>query len=183
MALKIYTKTGDKGQTSLFGGKRVSKDDIQVEAYGMVDELNSFIGLLISKTPVSEITAELTHIQNVLFVAGSILASDPEKKSKYIPDFKTDDISLLETSIDRMDAAVPPLKAFILPGGSESASVCHVARCVCRRAERRCVTLSHHIPVDEAIIKYFNRLSDYLFMLSRYIVHLEGGTEIEWHPS
>ncbi|NOT38099.1 MAG: cob(I)yrinic acid a,c-diamide adenosyltransferase [Saprospiraceae bacterium] len=178
--MKIYTKTGDKGTTGLFGGKRVSKDDIRVEAYGTVDELNSSIGLLIAHLQNHDINNFLGKIQNELFVIGSHLASDPSKKNEHIPDLKPEMITDLEQAIDMMDAVIPPLKFFVLPGGSVSIATAHLCRTICRRAERRIVTLSHNEAVDESIIIYFNRLSDYLFTLSRYIAHIDRVEEIPW---
>lgn len=178
--MKIYTKTGDKGTTGLFGGKRVSKDDIRVEAYGTVDELNSAIGLLIAHCSHQSIVEFLNKIQNELFVLGSHLASDPSKKNAHIPDLKPSMISDLENAIDSMDKEIPELKFFVLPAGSVSIATTHLCRTICRRAERRIVTLSHHAAVDESIIIYFNRLSDYLFTLSRFIAKLDGVEEVPW---
>jgi cob(I)alamin adenosyltransferase len=153
--MKIYTKTGDQGTTGLFGGKRVSKDDIRVEAYGTADELNSAIGILIAQNNHPEI-------------------------NQYIPELKPEMITDLEKTIDKMDAIIPPMKFFVLPGGSVSIATTHLCRTICRRAERRIVTLAQHESVDQQIIIYFNRLSDYLFTLSRYIAHLDGVEEIPW---
>ncbi len=178
--MKIYTKTGDQGTTGLFGGKRVSKDDIRVEAYGTADELNSAIGILIAQNNHPEINQFLNKIQNELFIVGSHLASDPTKKNEYIPELKPEMITDLEKTIDKMDAIIPPMKFFVLPGGSVSIASTHLCRTICRRAERRIVTLSQHESVDQQIIIYFNRLSDYLFTLSRYIAHLDGVEEIPW---
>jgi len=180
--MKIYTKTGDKGQTSLIGGTRVPKHHLRIESYGTVDELNSYIGL-IRDQQVSEYQQNLLkEIQDRLFTIGSALASDPEKSKMKIPDLHQEDIELLEKEIDTMTAELPELRHFILPGGSNAISFCHLARCVCRRAERICVHLSEDSFVDEKVMVYLNRLSDYLFVLSRKIVVDAGGEEISWRP-
>ncbi len=181
MAFKIYTKTGDKGQTGLFGGMRLSKDHIRIEAYGTVDELNSYVGLIADSSENEQIQAELIEIQDRLFTLASHLAAQPGKKLA-LPDLLDSDITFLEEAIDRMDALIPPLKSFILPGGDVVASHCHIARCVCRRAERRVVTLAQSDEVPDVVIIYLNRLSDYLFTLARYICHLKGKAEIPWVP-
>jgi cob(I)alamin adenosyltransferase len=182
MTFKIYTKTGDKGQTSLIGGIRVPKYHLRIESYGTVDELNSYIGLVKESITDEHIRTILYEIQDRLFTVGSVLASDPEKSKMKIPDLHDEDITLLETEMDTMDAKLPELKSFILPGGTIAASYCHVARCVCRRAERLTVQLSTESEVPEIIVKYLNRLSDYLFMLSRKIVHDAGAVETPWRP-
>ncbi len=182
MSFKIYTKTGDKGETSLIGGVRVAKYHIRIESYGTVDELNSYIGLLKDKINNAETKKILAEIQDRLFTIGSVLASDPEKSKMKIPDLVATDISLLEDEIDRMNAILPELKNFILPGGNEVASVCHIARCVCRRAERLTVHLATESEVEPMVIIYLNRLSDYLFVLSRKIVFDAGAEETEWRP-
>ncbi|OIN56968.1 cob(I)yrinic acid a,c-diamide adenosyltransferase [Arsenicibacter rosenii] len=181
--MKIYTKTGDKGQTSLIGGRRVSKADLRIDAYGTVDELNSWIGLLRDQ-PVNEPRKEvLKEIQDRLFTVGATLATDPEKAvKKAIPDIIPDDITLLEQSMDEMDTQLPPLRAFVLPGGHASVSYCHLARTVCRRAERLVIHLSEQSPVDELVIQYMNRLSDYLFVLSRKMAQELGSEEVAWKP-
>nr|WP_293842748.1 cob(I)yrinic acid a,c-diamide adenosyltransferase [uncultured Arsenicibacter sp.] len=181
--MKIYTKTGDKGQTSLIGGRRVSKADLRIDAYGTVDELNSWIGLLRDQ-PVNESRKELLkEIQDRLFTVGASLATDPEKAvKKAIPDIIQDDITLLEQAMDDMDASLPPLRAFVLPGGHASVSYCHLARTVCRRAERLVIHLSEQSPVDELVIQYMNRLSDYLFVLSRKMTQELGSEEVAWKP-
>lgn len=182
MTFKIYTKTGDKGETSLIGGVRVPKYHLRIESYGTVDELNSYIGLIIDtlKDPIGAKT--LYEIQDRLFTIGSVLASDPVKSKMKIPDVHNQDIELLEHEMDVMDAALPELKNFILPGGTIVASHCHVARCICRRAERLVVHLASETEVPEIIVRYLNRLSDYLFMLSRKVVHDAGAAEITWKP-
>lgn len=181
MAFKIYTKTGDKGQTGLFGGMRLSKDHIRIEAYGTVDELNSYIGLLCDLIENESIRAEMLEIQDRLFTLASHLAAQPGKKLS-LPELLDSDITYLEDAIDKMDIVIPPLKSFILPGGDVVASHCHIARCVCRRAERRVVTLAQSDKVPELVIQFLNRLSDYLFTMSRFICHLKGKTEIPWVP-
>ena len=182
MAIKIYTKTGDKGTTSLIGGTKVSKSDLRIEAYGTIDELNSYIGLckdLITDTSTNII---LQEIQDRLFTIGSALACDPVKEPKMrIPDLKETDVVLLEKEIDRMNETLPSMKNFILPGGHITVSHVHIARCVCRRAERCCVRLQLETSeIEPVILKYLNRLSDYLFVLARYIAHELGAGEIVW---
>ncbi len=182
MAFKIYTKTGDKGETALLGGTRVPKNHIRIEAYGTVDELNSWLGNI--KDSVGEQFAEeLYRIQNYLFTVGSHLASTPSKDIKMnIPDLKDDEISFLEKRIDAMETELPPLKNFVLPGGDGGASKLHIARCVCRRAERISVALASEEHIDERIVKYLNRLSDYLFVLSRFVLKTNDGVEVIWKP-
>lgn len=180
--MKIYTKTGDKGTTALVGGTRLSKAHIRIEAYGTVDELNSYIGLL-GDQPVNQQRRELLNeIQDRLFTMGSHLASEPEQTKRILPDLFDQDITLLEEEMDKIDALVPPLKSFILPGGHQSVSFGHVARTVCRRAERSVIHLQEQEPVEEIVIKYLNRLSDYLFMLCRAMAHELGIEEISWKP-
>lgn len=184
MALKIYTKTGDLGKTSLIGGTKVPKSHLRIESYGTVDELNSYIGLvsdLISDRPSKEM---LKEIQDRLFTIGSSLACDPEKEPLMkIPDLKEADVLLLENEIDAMNVGLVPMKHFILPGGHPAVSTTHIARCVCRRAERLCVNMQEHqLFVEPLVIKYLNRLSDYLFVLSRYAGHVLGVAEVAWKP-
>ena len=180
--MKIYTKTGDKGQTSLIGGTRVPKHHLRIESYGTVDELNSYIGL-IRDQQVSEYQQNLLkEIQDRLFTIGSALASDPVKSKMKIPDLHQEDIELLEKEIDTMTAELPELRHFILPGGSYAVSFCHLARCVCRRAERICVHLSEDSFVDEKVMVYLNRLSDYLFVLSRKLCFDNQIEENKWIP-
>lgn len=181
--MKIYTKTGDKGETALFGGKRVPKGHPRIEAYGTVDELNSWIGLIRHRNIKPAHQEVLAEVQDRLFTVGSMLASDPEKLHKLkIPELVTMDIELLEKEIDKINEAVPPMKAFVLPGGNDEVSFCHIARCVCRRAERLAVNLADAEPVDPMVIQYLNRLSDYLFMLARQLSHDFGVAETEWKP-
>jgi cob(I)alamin adenosyltransferase len=184
MAMKIYTKTGDKGTTSLIGGTKVPKSHLRIEAYGTVDELNSHIGLCRDSLTEESISNTLLEIQDRLFTIGSSLACDPIKASKMrIPDLKESDITLLENEIDRMNDALEPMKSFILPGGHPLVSQLHIARCVCRRAERACVRLElESLEVDSIILKYLNRLSDYLFVLARYTAYLYKAPEIPWKP-
>lgn len=184
MATKIYTKTGDLGETSLIGGKRIPKSDLRIDAYGTVDELNSFIGLVSDQIKDSENHVILREIQDRLFTIGSALACDPEKETKLrIPDLKESDVQFLETQIDKMNEILPVMKSFILPTGHVTVSITHVARCVCRRAERCCVNLQQQaLFIDPLIIKYLNRLSDYLFVLARFNGHQVHAEEIPWKP-
>jgi len=184
MAVKIYTKTGDLGKTSLIGGTKVSKSDIRIETYGTIDELNSWIGLVAHHSSEDHSKNILKKIQDRLFTIGSSLACDPEKEQKLkIPDLKEEDITLLEREIDEMNEKLPEMKHFILPGGHVAVSTTHIARCVCRRAERWCVNmLEQNLSVEPLIIKYLNRLSDYLFVLARYIGYILQVNEIAWKP-
>jgi cob(I)alamin adenosyltransferase len=184
MAMKIYTKTGDTGVTSLIGGTKVSKAHLRIEAYGTVDELNSYTGLCKDLITDDLTKVVLQEVQDRLFTIGSALACDPEKETKLrVPDLKEDDISLLEKEIDKMNELLPPMKSFILPGGHPTNAHLHIARCVCRRAERCCIRLgAENHEVEPIIIKYLNRLSDYLFMLARYATHLLKVEEIPWKP-
>jgi len=184
MAIKIYTKTGDLGKTSLIGGTKVPKSHIRIDTYGTVDELNSWIGVVSDYTPDEQIKAILKEIQDRLFTVGSSLACDPEKEPLMkIPDLKESDIEFLEKQMDAMNEELPAMKFFVLPGGHLAISQCHVARCVCRRAERCCVNMQEQdIFVEPLVIKYLNRLSDYLFVLSRYLGHQMGIDEIPWKP-
>lgn len=177
--MKIYTKTGDKGQTGLIGGLRVHKNDIRIEAYGTIDELNSFIGLLLSENLKFEVAGFLHNIQQNLFTIGSYLATDdskPEIKSTFI--LSENEITLIENEIDRLDEDLPQLTRFILPGGSKSGALSHVCRTVARRAERRLYDMKISYSVDNLIFIYINRLSDYFFTLSRYLTLTDGGEEI-----
>jgi len=180
MAFKIYTKTGDKGVTALLGGTRVPKHHIRIEAYGTVDELNSWIGQ-IRDSVQTEFEKELYKIQNYLFTIGSHLATTPSKEVKMsLPDLEDGQIKFLEERIDIMEETLPALTNFVLPGGDASASKIHIARCVCRRAERISVALSSEEDIDQRIVQYLNRLSDYLFVLSRYVLQKNNGTEVIW---
>lgn len=178
--MKIYTKTGDKGQTSLIGGTRVPKHHIRIESYGTVDELNSWIGLINDQDINPESKTILSEIQDRLFTIGSSLASDPEKSKMKIPDLHQADIELLENQIDKMNEVLPEMRHFILPGGHTTISYCHLARCVCRRAERNVIHLHESEYVNEMVIVYLNRLSDYLFVLARFVAHQMNVNEIAW---
>jgi cob(I)alamin adenosyltransferase len=180
--MKIYTKTGDKGLTSLIGGTRVPKSHIRIESYGTVDELNSWIGLIIDQDVDAHHKKTLKEVQDRLFTIGSSLASDPEKSRMVIPDLKMEDIELLEKEMDSMNDHLPELRHFILPGGNNAISYCHIARCVCRRAERITVQLAEESTVDEKVIIYLNRLSDYLFTLARKIGNDYEIPENQWIP-
>ncbi|TZF84769.1 cob(I)yrinic acid a,c-diamide adenosyltransferase [Pedobacter sp. BS3] len=180
--MKIYTKTGDKGETSLIGGVRVPKYHLRIECYGTVDELNSCIGLIRDLGVEADQDAVLRQVQDRLFVIGSLLASDPERSKMKVPDLNNEDIALLETEIDNMNAVLPELRHFILPGGSVIVSHCHIARCVCRRAERLVVHLAEESFVDQQVIIYLNRLSDYLFVLARKLCFDHGIVENTWLP-
>lgn len=180
--MKIYTKTGDKGYTSLIGGTRVSKSNLRIEVYGTIDELNSYLGLIKDQDIPVKDKEILKEIQDRLFTIGALLASDPEKSTKKVPDLYVADIELLEKQMDLMSDKLPELTHFILPGGTSASSFCHIARCVCRRAERLAVALCEISHVEDLIIMYLNRLSDYLFVLSRFINHLNGIGENKWIP-
>lgn len=185
--MKIYTKTGDVGETSLFGGKRVLKSELRIDAYGTVDELNSWIGLVRSVMSDNTAIQLLTTIQDRLFTLGSHLAADPGKPKLKMPDLLETDVEELEKAIDKMDETLEPLRNFVLPGGHVSVSYCHIARTVCRRAERLCVALHHstgeHKNAEELMaIKYLNRLSDFLFTLSRKVAKDTGAEEVNWLP-
>lgn len=179
--IKIYTKTGDDGTTGLVGGNRVKKNHPRLDAYGTVDELNSWIGVIRIHQPGKEISDLLVKIQNTLFVIGSKLASD-EKGKPLTRHLVVSDVAirLLEDSIDRFDATLPSLSGFILPGGSPLSGFCHVARTVCRRAERKIVLLSEYEEIEDSVIHYINRLSDFLFVLSRKIAFDQGAKELLW---
>ncbi|SMP32865.1 cob(I)alamin adenosyltransferase [Algoriphagus winogradskyi] len=180
--MKIYTKTGDEGQTSLLGGTRVPKFDVRIDAYGTVDELNSYIGML-GDQEVNWMRAEiLKEIQDRLFTIGADLATDPAKQNVKKPDLLKSDIEMLEKQIDEMEKALPPLTSFILPGGHTSVSFGHLARTVCRRTERIVTELAAMEPVSELIIQYLNRLSDYLFVLCRKMAQELNVNEVIWNP-
>jgi len=181
MAFRIYTKTGDDGTTGLYGGARLTKDDIRIEAYGTVDELNATLGWVAAHTTIAGLEQDIQSIQSLLFNVGAVLASDPAKNMP-VPDVQESDIEWLESSIDRMDGELPELRHFILPGGSAGVAAAHLARTVCRRAERRCVSLARQADVPAIILRYLNRLSDYLFILARWIGKQEGSAEVRWIP-
>ena len=180
--MKIYTKTGDIGETSLFGGRRVLKSELQIESYGTVDELNSWIGLIRDVTNNVDTRDLLKEIQDRLFTIGSMLAADSEKQAAKAPDLHESDIEHLEKAIDDMDNRLEPLRHFVLPGGHVYVSYCHIARTVCRRAERLVVALHQTTEIHPLVIKYLNRLSDYLFTLSRMMAKDLGAEEVNWLP-
>lgn len=182
MAFKIYTKTGDKGSTSLIGGVRVPKNHIRIESYGTVDELNSYLGMVNDMTHDVLINDWIREIQDRLFTIGSVLATNPDKEVKMkLPDVHESDVIWLEQKIDEMNEELPEMRSFILPGGHLASSTCHVARCVCRRAERICVGMKEQQEVvPELIIQYLNRLSDFLFVLARFIAHKNGAEDLPW---
>ena len=184
MAMKIYTKTGDKGKTSLIGGTKVSKSHLRIETYGTVDELNSWLGLVNDHMTEPEIITFNKYIQDRLFTIGASLATDPDKGTKMkIPDLHDADVKLLEDKMDEMDTVLPEMKFFIIPGGHVAVSHCHIARCVCRRAERLCVEMQEQDTfVEPLVLQYINRLSDYLFVLARYVGHKLQVEEIPWKP-
>lgn len=187
--MKVYTKTGDKGTTALFGGTRVPKHHIRIESYGTVDELNSYIGLIRDQEINQLYKNVLIEIQDRLFTVGAVLATDPEKailkngkERLNIPKISEADMALLENEIDGMEEALPPMTHFVLPGGHTTVSFCHIARCVCRRAERLSVQLNEVEPIDESVLMYLNRLSDYLFVLARKLTFDLGAEEVKWIP-
>ncbi|HOI88150.1 MAG TPA: cob(I)yrinic acid a,c-diamide adenosyltransferase [Lentimicrobium sp.] len=180
---KIYTRTGDKGETSLIGGTRVPKYHERIEAYGTLDELNSYLGLIRDQEMDDTMRALLIEIQDRLFTAESLLAADPAKPLRSLPVLQEDDILLLEKEIDRMNENLPELTSFILPGGHPTVSHCHIARCICRRAERLTIKVVENHPETlqgEMVIKYLNRLSDFLFVLSRSFAHQLNAKETPW---
>ncbi len=180
--MKVYTKKGDTGTTQLIGGTRVSKGSLRLESYGTIDELNSHIGLIRDQSINQKYKLQLIEIQDRLFTIGSSLASNPEKSKMKIPDLLEDDVQFLENSMDEMDKELPDMKFFVLPGGHTTVSYCHIARCVCRRAERIIVSLQEQEYVSEIVFKYVNRLSDYLFVLSRKLSQDLNAVEQPWKP-
>lgn len=178
--MRVYTRTGDKGETSLSGGTRVSKDHPRLEAYGTVDELNSHLGLIQSVIPDEGEKIRLTGIQNRVFIVTSNLAVDNEELLQKLPHILEDDIVDLEKAMDFLLDQIPELTNFILPAGHASVAYCHIARTVCRRAERRMITLSREADIDPMLIKYINRLSDYLFVLARKTAYDLGVGEVIW---
>lgn len=187
--MKIYTKTGDKGTTSLFGGTRVPKYHLRIEAYGTIDELNSYIGLIRDQKIDPHTTEILLKIQNELFTLGSMLATPPEKEilksgkeRLNINKVGEESVELLETEIDQMNESLPPMSHFILPGGHTTVSFCHITRCICRRAERITTLLSDESSINPQILVYLNRLSDYLFVLARKLTVDNQAQEIPWIP-
>ncbi|MDG1850216.1 MAG: cob(I)yrinic acid a,c-diamide adenosyltransferase [Flavobacteriales bacterium] len=180
--MKIYTKTGDQGKTSLFSGTRVSKGHLRIHAYGTVDELNSYIGLLRDLSSDERMNLELIQVQDRLFTLGAHLATETEQAKSKLPVMTTSDVAALESAIDLMEQELDPIQSFILPGGHSTVSYCHIARCVCRRAERLVVELAENFTIDDVVIQYLNRLSDYLFMLSRILTKNLKVTETPWKP-
>ncbi len=187
--MKVYTKTGDSGTTALFGGTRVPKDHIRIESYGTVDELNSYIGLIRDQEMNQHYKDILIEVQDRLFTVGAILATPPEKEVLANGELRLknlgiieSDIELLETEIDAMEDSLPQMTHFVLPGGHTTVSYCHLARCVCRRAERLAVHLTHEEPIDVMAVKYLNRLSDYLFVLARKLSSDLSAEEVKWIP-
>lgn len=181
--MKIYTKKGDKGMTSLYGGKRLSKSNGRIEAYGEVDELNAFVALAIDAGLGAGATQLLLRVQNELFVVGAHLAADPAKKQLSLPERDLNLIAELEGAIDNMEQHLPPLRFFILPGGHSTVSLLHVCRCVCRRAERRCVAIAKTDERAASVVSFLNRLSDYFFVLARSQAHSLGLSDRVWNPS
>ena len=181
--MKIYTRTGDAGETGLFGGARVPKDHIRVAAYGDVDELNAAIGVVRAAAPLPRVDEVLVSIQRDLFAIGSLLATpDPDKMARHLEKAQIDDdrIAALERAIDECDAELEPLRAFILPGGTAKAAALHLARTVCRRAERSVITLQREEEIPQIVVMYLNRLSDLLFTLARLANKLSGAAEVTW---
>jgi cob(I)alamin adenosyltransferase len=177
---KIYTKTGDKGETALLGGRRVPKYHIKIEAYGTADELNAFIGMLRDHQMADHYKAILLQLQEKVFVAESLIARDQGGESIPLPSITEEDITLLEKEMDAMNEVLPSLSHFILPGGHPAVSAAHVCRCVCRRTERLIIRLAAESPVEEIIIRYFNRLSDYFFVLARKLAFDNGVEDVLW---
>lgn len=177
---KIYTKTGDKGKTSLLEGTRVPKYHVRIEAYGTVDELNASMGMLGEEQVLQSFIPLIREVQNKLFTLGSILANDPEKSHFEIPGIEEADIKSLEDSIDQLNDQLDPLKNFVLPGGHPANAWAHICRTVCRRAERRVVELAEQTELDPKVIRYLNRLSDWLFMVARFASKQSGAEEIIW---
>ena len=176
--MKVYTKTGDKGSTSLVGGERIGKDDQRIEAYGTVDELNSFVGLLSDKVNIDIVKEQLRLIQHYLFVIGSNLACGDKTKIKHIPDLDESQTTLLESYIDDFEKGLPAMTNFVLPSGHESVSLTHCVRAICRRSERRVVSLNN----EPNVVVYLNRLSDYFFVLSRFLAKKLKVEEVKWVP-
>ena len=184
MSAKLYTKTGDKGTTSLLGGKKVSKADLRIESYGNVDELNSFIGHLKDQAAVeNRLKQQLYWIQEHLFTIGSILATEEGFKGFELPKITNKEVKQLEVWIDKFDQEVPPLKNFILPGGHSAVSLTHICRTVCRRTERSIISLANTAEIDQVILQFMNRLSDYLFIFARVLSKLLDAPEIPWSPN
>jgi len=180
--VKVYTKKGDQGTTGLIGGTRVLKSSLRIDAYGTVDELNAYIGLIRDVVEDENIMKQLLEIQDRLFTMGSLMAADPIKSRMKLPTLTQQDVQNIETWIDEMDAQIEPMRSFVLPGGHTTVSFCHIARCVCRRAERIAVNLNQTEPLDGILIQYLNRLSDYIFTLGRKLAHDLKIIETPWVP-
>ncbi len=180
--MKIYTKKGDAGETSLLAGQKVKKHDIRIETYGTTDELNAWIGLIRDQAEEAEIRERLVAIQDRLFTIGAILASGDQDMAEKLPNIKESDVDELEHAMDEMDKELPPMRSFVLPGGHTTVSYCHITRCICRRAERKATHLAELEEVPALIIKYLNRLSDYLFVLARKLTQKLGVQETPWEP-
>ena len=180
--MKIYTKKGDTGTTQLIGGTRIPKHSLRIESYGTVDELNSYVGLIRDQEINPNYKIQLIEIQDRLFTIGSSLAADPKNSTMKLPEISEIDVTFLENSMDEMDNELPEMKFFVLPGGHTTVSYCHLARCVCRRAERMVTHLREEEEVDSLVLKYLNRLSDYLFVLSRKLTQDLGAEEQAWKP-
>ena len=188
--MKIYTKTGDKGTTGLVGGTRIPKHDLRIDCYGTIDELNSYLGLIRDQAISKDSKKTLIEIQNQLFIIGSLLATDPEKlkdeskrKRLGITFLEANAITFLETEIDAMNLTLPPMTHFILPGGHQTVSFCHIARCICRRAERNISKLNVDQPTQPEVLIYLNRLSDFIFVLARKLSKESDAEEIKWIPN
>ena len=188
--MKIYTKTGDNGTTGLVGGTRLPKHDLRIDCYGTIDELNSYLGLIRDQQISNDSKTTLIEIQNQLFIIGSLLATDPEKlkddskrKRLGISLIKSEAITFLETEIDAMNLELPPMTHFILPGGHQTVSFCHIARCICRRAERIISKLNANHPTQPEVLIYLNRLSDFIFVLARKLSNELDAEEIKWIPN
>ncbi|MFO7940782.1 MAG: cob(I)yrinic acid a,c-diamide adenosyltransferase [Bacteroidales bacterium] len=180
--MKIYTKTGDRGETSLIGGTRIPKDNERIESYGTIDELTAYIGLLRDVAITKKQEEELIEIQDRLMTCASIVATDCENCEVKLPELSSGDITYLERAIDAMEKDLPPLRAFVLPGGHSTVSFCHIARNVCRRAERVTLKVQKEFSNSQQVIQYLNRLSDYLFVLSRALTKQLKAKEVEWKP-
>lgn len=180
--MKIYTKRGDQGETSLLAGQKVKKHDIRIETYGTTDELNAWIGLIRDQAEEADTRERLVAIQDRLFTIGAILASGDKDMADKLPDIKESDVDELEHAMDEMDKELPPMRSFVLPGGHTTVSYCHIARCICRRAERKATHLAELEEVSGLILKYLNRLSDYLFVLARKLTQTLEAEETPWEP-
>lgn len=180
--MKVYTKKGDTGTTQLIGGTRIPKSSLRIDAYGTIDELNSNVGLIRDQNILEEYKKQIIEIQDRLFTIGSHLACDYENSKMILPDIFEADVEALEKWMDEMDSHLPEMKFFVLPGGHTTVSFCHIARCICRRAERLIVALNENEAVEPLVFKYINRLSDYLFVLSRKVAQDLNAVEQPWTP-